>query len=81
MFKGMDREVLTEEVTSEQRLKEGVCTGNSVLARGNRMCKDLRAEAWLACVRSSEKVRVAEEERQREKSERLAEALQAAAST
>ena len=64
----MVREVLIEEVTSEQRLKEGEGprTGNSALARGNRMCKDLRAEAWPACLKNQQnKVSAAEEERQR----------------
>ena len=45
----MIREVLTEKVTSEQRLQRGAepLRGKSVLARGSRRCKDPKAGRCL----------------------------------
>lgn len=62
----MIREVLTEKVTSEQRLQRGEepWRGKSVLARGSRRCKDPKAAAWQARLRNH-KTAGSEEKRKR----------------
>lgn len=63
----MIREVLTEKVTSEQRLQRGEepWRGKSVLARGSRRCKDPKAAAWQARLRNHKTAGVSEEKRKR----------------
>lgn len=63
----MIREVLTEKVTSEQRLQRGEepLRGKRVLARGSRRCKGPKGAAWQACLRNHKTAGVSEEERKR----------------
>lgn len=63
----MIREVLTEKVTSEQRLQRGAraIARKSVLARGSRRCKEPQGSGLAGSLETTRQPIVSEEERKR----------------